>query len=286
MPAYDGVEQKSDIEPQSCNCDGSSGLCQCNYINNKNPSFAYAVGSIQPYFPSHDLQKEYEAIVKKLKLEFSDYYKVFTYHTNSDDKKATTYYPYRYIAEQLCWVFSIENVDGYIVIPRSQTTLTEIINALQISDATEKSDLCMMQGQLGSQAPNGYCGNLRLPLVLCNHFKKCDQSEVSGFESLKLKANGGQSNNSRAINYFALHYTSLIEEYSQLKNRISSEIHLVGLQTEEADNSSGQTIINIILAFKNNETSLETFYYCAIDVSTAYPYLESSLRIYIPATST
>ncbi len=284
-PVTDTMGQEGNIEPQGCNCDGSSGLCQCNYVNDTHPSFMYAVGNIQPYFPTHDLQKEYEAAVKKLKLDFSDYYKVFTYHTNNGDKNTTTYYPYRYIAEQLCWVFSIKNVDGYIAIPHSQTTLTEIINSLQKTGAAETTSLCMMQGQLGLQAPEGYCGNLRLPIVLCNHFKKCDKNESSGFESLKLKANGGQSNNSRAINYFALHYTSLIEEYTQLNKRVNSDIHLVGLHTESADNN-GQTIINIILEFKNNETSLETFYYCAIDVSTAYPFLESSLRIYIPATST
>jgi hypothetical protein len=285
IPVTDSIDQEANIEPQSCNCDGSSSLCQCNYVNDTNPSFIYAVGNIQPYFPTHDLQKEYEAAVKKLKLNFSDYYEVFTYNTSSNNKRTNTYYPYRYIAEQLCWVFSIENVDGYIAIPHSQTTLTEIINSLQKPEAAATVSLCMMQGQLGSQAPEGYCGNLRLPLVLCSHFKKYGQSETIGFESLKLKANGGQSNNSRAINYFSLHYTDLIEEHSQLKKSVNSEIHLAGLHTEAADNNR-PTIINIILEFKNNETSLETFYYCAIDVSTAYPFLESSLRIYIPATST
>lgn len=71
--------------------------------------FVYAIGHVKVGFPSLDVEKEYQRAAKTMTppADPNDFYAVLSAPSG------------RYLADYLCWVLEIGNVDTYILRPRS-----------------------------------------------------------------------------------------------------------------------------------------------------------------------
>lgn len=291
----DVMEYKEDtstaiVSPQGCTCGGLGGICSCGSIAADSQSYIYAVGVIKPLFPSLDLQKEFDGAAKQLKVSERDYYSVFS----ADGQ------PYMYIAEKMCWILTINNIDAYIVVPRSQLELNDIINALKPPANSVAETLSVVLGLKGPVAPAEYCNGLQLPMVLCNQLYFFTLDDLLGnltgddidteaikdvINTLEFKPNDGAADADRAINYLAFRYPEIYRKTASLKKPASSSTDsrfLVDVTTKSSGVSSGRSIIDVIFKFQSNTTGEINFWYCSVDVTGQFPFLSSPLQTYVP----
>ena len=86
-------------------------------------SYIYALGRVEPRFPSLAVEKEFaQATGRAGTAGLSDrqaLHAVLTERTN------------RYLARQLCWVLTIEGVETYILVPRDPADLDLLVEAVR-----------------------------------------------------------------------------------------------------------------------------------------------------------
>ncbi|WP_051484614.1 hypothetical protein [Shewanella waksmanii] len=232
-------------------------------------TFVFAIGQFRPYFATLDLQHEFNAASQTIKATKGDYYAVFSHTISAPGESQLSVHPYAYLAEQACWVFTINDVDSYLMVPSSEIVLNAFISALNPSLAPSAVTLC---GMLGPKAPASYCGNLNLPLVMTSNLLTLDQQQS---ELLPIKANSGISDADRAVNFLMTQLPSLSQQQS---------LNLTSLQSLSFQFSTAvdnRTVVEVILGF--NQNGINNFYACGIDVSDQNPFLTFPLRTFVPA---
>jgi hypothetical protein len=111
-----------------------------------------AVGRVRASFPNLGLQREYaevagadpEALV-----------------ASSDLKELISQDEYRYLAHQVCWMFTVQSVDVCVVVPRT----AEDVNELVSMTADEEDTVHVLLGQPTTTAAAPDCLNDDLPMV-------------------------------------------------------------------------------------------------------------------------
>src|SRR3954467_15533791 len=100
---------KAAIAPQSADCKcgcGSPGSPESESEAMADFSFVYALGRVEPRFPSPGVEKEFaQATGRSETAGLSDRQALHSVLSRREN---------RYLARQLCWVFSIGTVETYI----------------------------------------------------------------------------------------------------------------------------------------------------------------------------
>lgn len=281
--------QQGEIEPQSCDCKSNSQEINISAkVANQN---IYAVGVIKPIFPSLDIQKEFERAAETLGVAETDFYGVFGATNN----------PYGYLAEQMCWALNINNIDVYLIKPRSQIELTDIIESLKPSLEIADEVLSVVIGYQRNGAALASCAGLTLPEVECNQVYYFTLAEITQnltsqnlnteaisdvIKSIEFKPNNGVMAQDRALNYLAFRYPEIYRKTASLKDANSNpsgEAHfLVNVETQQSSVSSDRTVIDIIFKYQSKTSGEQSFWYCGIDVTGQFPFLNTPLRTYVP----
>src|SRR6266581_592443 len=106
-------------------------------------NFIYAIGRIEPRFPSPGVEKEFaQATGRAETAGLTDREALHKVLTNGDN---------RYLVRQLVWVLTIEGLETYIVTPRDPTDFDLLINALR--SAPRADDIDVVIGIQGPIAP-------------------------------------------------------------------------------------------------------------------------------------
>ncbi|TBR41124.1 hypothetical protein CBF23_010940 [Marinomonas agarivorans] len=226
------------------------------------------MGQLRPFFSTLDLQREFEAAAEYLGLKSDDYYGVFTYTDTPNSNNDLAFRPFLYIAEKACWVFSINNIDTYLVVPHYENELNEMINALQ---PEKKQQTVALIGWLESTAPENRCGGLQLPAVVCNQLLF---EPTEALADIPLKLNDGTTKEQRAVNFLAFNYSSIVPDNLTLPKPLRA------INYQFYDHDSGRARVEVILTYFNQ--GIETFYSCGIDVTDQYPFVDFTLRNYLP----
>jgi PatG Domain len=111
-----------------------------------------AVGRVRSSFPNLGLQREYaeaagadpEALV-----------------ASNDLKELISQDEYRYLAHQMCWMFTVQSVDVCVVVPRSAEDVNELVSMA----ADEEDTVQVLLGQPTTTAAAPECLNDDLPMV-------------------------------------------------------------------------------------------------------------------------
>jgi hypothetical protein len=135
---------KSDISSggmqRDCGCSGKDGS---EKIGNINMAYVYALGRIQPHFPNLEVQKELaQAIGREEAAGLTDRQVMQSVLSAREN---------RYLAHQICWVFSIEGLETYILVPRDPTDLDLLIESLRPTPRATDVDVVLgMRGPISS----------------------------------------------------------------------------------------------------------------------------------------
>jgi PatG Domain len=104
------------------------------------PSYVYAIGKVEPRFPSLSVEKEFAQITGRTETAgLSD--RQALQRVLSDRQN-------RYLARQLCWVLTIEGLDTYLLYPRDPSDLGLLVEAVRPVPSPLDVDVV-----IGTQAP-------------------------------------------------------------------------------------------------------------------------------------
>lgn len=276
------------IDPQ-CGCGGGAGTPT---------GYVFVVGNIIPRFPSQSLEEEYMYAYQEFKAEGPPsalYYQVFSQGQNL------------YIARQMCWVLQIDGVDTYIVVPRTDVELYQLIAALNPVDLGQvRFDVIV--GVRGGLAPAAMCNGLQLPLVSSNlsyHFtfnQFVAHVEVSlpGIppdvvssmlnQMLQVADNAGETDAHRAINYLTVRSKDIyymawqMQQPNPLPPYPPGVYFMKSVSAKPAAVQGNRVIVDIIFEYLSRDSYDVVYWYIKVDVTGMYPFLASKqLMQYYPA---
>lgn len=264
-----------------------------------NPHYVFVLGSIEARFPNLSLEKEFIQVPSPNDMPKVPTYREQLYHIFKEEQ-------YRYIARDMCWVLIMENVDNYLLYPRTEHELTQLIDSLQ---KPLNAEISVVIGQRGPIAPPSMCNGLQLPVIVLSHLtemnlesfsstivnahplpKEVNKTELkeitqSLFLSLmQFAANLGEGDEQRAIYYLALlqDKNNIYEQavvQAQQKGSILSQIKVEPSPVHGDD----REILEIIFTYVNLKTNVPDRYFARIDVTGMYPFLVSPLQPYYGA---
>ena len=266
------------------------------------PSYVYALGTVSCRFPNQSLDKEYVQALAHVSDEINTaamtdrqrFYTVFDYTTEKGRK------PYLYIAQEMCWVLSVENIDTYILSPRAEEQLWELVDMLDSPFATPPMDVDVVIGVRGPIAPPQACNGLQLPIVgvshtysfpvdrFVNQLPRPENMSESFFQTvatetfyrnMQLADNVGNMDEHRAINYVVLQYPNIYTmtaEQALRNNKLSN----VEVKPSPLSGNGARPVMNVIFTYSSTTTKVEEKFYTEVDVTGMYPFLVQSLQPY------
>jgi hypothetical protein len=250
--------------------------------------FIYAVGRIVVRFPTPAIEREFvQATGRADVVGLTDREALHSVLTQRQN---------RYLVRQMCWVFTIEGQDTYILMPRD-TEYDLLVEALRASPRSS-TDIDVVIGTRGPIAPHDMCKGLRVPIVkiaqlysfdidtLIKGIPKPEGIEASKFkhaaEELFLRVvqmadNTGTTDEHRAVNYLAMRYDQI---YHQTAKAFSDNSSLTAVDVRPSPLSSVRKIVDVIFSYTHRQTGVTEKYSVRVDVTEEFPFLVSKLSPY------
>lgn len=275
------VPQQSE---QSCPTCGGQGNPRAN--GTLTPSFVYALGNIEPSFPTIGVQKEFaQAIARHGATGLTDRQ---AFH---DVLKSN-----RYLARQLCWSFSIRGVPTYLLQPRDPFDLELLVESVRREP--RERDLDVVIGVRGPIAPPEMCNGMMLPIVLFDQLYSFDhrsflqaiprpegvseeQFHATADEVfdriVQLSDNAGSTDEHRALNYLAVRYDKI---YAIAYDAFSRNYSLAGVEVRPSRLSGTRKIVDPIFTFTHRQTDVSERYFARADVTEMNVFLHTGISHY------
>jgi hypothetical protein len=260
----------------------------CSAKSSDPPTYVYAIGNIEPRFRSKGIEKEFaQAIGRKDTVGLTDrqaLHKVLTEPQN------------RYLVRQLCWVFTIEGLETYILQPLNPVDLDMLVDSLRPSP--KRSDIDVVIGILGPLAPAEYCNGLQVPVVgftqvysfdvdsLIKSIPKADKNSGKEFVTIaeelfmrivQMADNAGTTDDARALNYLLVRYDAI---YSTTAECNKKNFSLTGVEVKPSALSGTRKIVDVIFTYNNRTTDVMEKYFCRVDITEEFPFLVSKMQAY------
>jgi hypothetical protein len=251
------------------------------------PSFVYALGRIVPRFPSISLEKEFAQATGRVQT------------ADLTDRQAAerVLRANRYLARQLCWVFTVEGLETYILRPRDPADLDLLLDALRPNPRPTDTDVVI--GVRGPLTPPDVCNGLTVPLVVFDQLYSFDvdsliksvprpeKEPAARFEAtaeellsriMQIADNAGATDEHRALNYLAVRYDAIYIRTAEMYGQNSS---LSAVEVRPSELSGTRTIVDVILSFTNRRTDVVEQYFTRVDVTEEFPFLVTKLSLYL-----
>lgn len=264
----------------------SSQTCDCNENSNQEKeSYIYAVGRIEARFPSLGVEKEFvQALKENQTAHLTDQQVLYEILKQEEN---------RYLTREVCFVFTVENMDTYILRPATQFELRQLVEALKPAKGL---DCDVIVGVRGPTAPPEMCNGLQVPIVLCDRVYSFEVEEflnaipqpknmVKGdFKNaarelfdriMQLVDNVGEMDEHRAVNYIALRYPAI---YSLALEMHALDRSLVRVDVQPSRLSGTRRVVNVIFSYVDRKTDVVDKHFIRVDVTEKFPFLVSKLQ--------
>lgn len=261
----------------------------------------YAIGQLQATFPSKDVEKEFQQLLtpedQSAATEAQRLYNVLSRPGNV------------FLAREMAWVFSIQNVATYLLEPRSSVELQAMIDAIKPDDPTQ-TEYDVIIGEQAPLLPQG--GEGALPVVRLNrlyHFTARDfvgsvplpssfsqlqngparDQAAASFRALvlnifedmlQLADNTGDADEHRAVNYVSLNYPDIYAlKWSSGAAASGEALSFRGVDVRPSPLGGGRRIMDVIFNY-TNPAGVMTRFYTSVDVTGQFPFLVTKLQPY------
>jgi hypothetical protein len=251
--------------------------------------FVYAIGKIEPRFPSLAVEKEAaQATGRAETIGLTDsaaFQQVLSKREN------------RYLARQLCWVITVRGIETYLVVPQDPADLDLLIESVR--PAPEPTDLDVVIGVQTGTAPPSMCNGLTLPVVAFEQVYSFDRDSLVGaladsgagkgkggmpaaagelFDRvLHMTGNAGASPEHRAVNYLAVRFPPL---YAQTAQAFAEGAGLSGVEVRPSPLSGARQVVSVIIAYTNRTSGVVSKFAVGVDITDAFPFVVSNLAPY------
>jgi hypothetical protein len=284
-PAADGV-----IAPQSgcATCGGADDTASAGPDRTVARSYVYAIGRIEGRFPSLSAEKEFAQVAGRTdttgKTDRQTIHAVLSAREN------------RYLVRQLCWVFTIREIDTYLLLPRDPADFDLLVDAVR--PAPSPHDLDVVIGLRGPTAAPALCNGLMVPIVafdqiysfdrgvLIKAIPKPDKLSAAQFgpaaeelfdRIMQMTDNAGASDEHRALNYLAMRYPRI---YAQAAEEFAQACSLTGVDVQPSGASSTRRIVEVVFSYTNRNTDFTEKFSVRCDVTEEFPFLATRLSPY------
>lgn len=199
----------------------------------------------------------------------------------------------RYLARHMCWVFSIEGLDTYILVPRDPIDFELLIDAVRTHPGT--GDVDVVIGVRGPIASPEVCNGLLLPIVAFDQLYSFDREELvrqiprpegQDEESFRTTAeelfdrigqvadNAGATDEHRALNYLAVRYSAI---YARTADAHAAESGLSGVEVRPSRLSGTRNVMDVIFSYTHRRTDVIEKFFVRVDVTEEFPFLVTKL---------
>jgi len=273
----------------SCSCGGNGGSESVQAGTNTNPNI-YAVGQIDIRFPSLSVEKEFaQATGRAQTAGLSDRQALQSVVSERRN---------RYLARQLCWVFTIEGIDTYILVPRDPVDYDLLLETVR--PVPNKTDTDIVIGVRGPIAPAEMCNGLMVPVVTFDQIYSFDTAaliasiprpeKVSAEEFgpraqnlyeriIQVADNAGATDEHRALNYLATRYPDI---YTRTSDAFEQNYELAQVEVQPSRLSGTRRIVTVVFTYNQRGGGAVGFfseqYFVRVDVTEQFPFLVSPLQ--------
>jgi hypothetical protein len=249
----------------------------------------FAVGRLRPRVPTLGLEKEIAQATGRKPTS-----------TKSDDEALCailTAPENDYLAREVCWVFSVQGVDAFIVKAADATTLKWVLSTVRPDKGP--SDLDVVIGRMAGRASMVECNGLMLPTVgpaqvysfdrasFARSIQRPKDIDEKSFDSAvkqtfdviaQLNGNYGLTEAHRALNYLVIRDPHL---YEVVARQLADGAPLTAIASRPSALSGGRRVIEVILHFKTRASDQTRSYFARVDVTDLFPFLVSPIAPYI-----
>lgn len=271
------------VAPQACN-----GGCSGSGNTTEPPVFIYAIGRIDARFPSIAVEKEFiQATARtetKGKTDQQSFYAVLSQREN------------RYLVRQMCWVFTVQGLETYLLRPRDAADLDLLVEAIR--PAPSPADIDVVIGLRGPIAPPDMCNGLMVPIVMFDQVYSFDRDTLikaipkpekiaaDAFRPaaqelfdrvMQMTDNAGATDEHRALNYLSMRYHAVYATVAECHGR---DCALTGVEVQPSRLSTTRRIMDVVFSFNHRKTDVSEKYFVRVDVSEEFPYLVTKMSPY------
>jgi hypothetical protein len=257
-------------------------------IGSTPPSYVYALGRIEGRFPRPAVEKEFSQITARAETKGKTDHEVF--HAVLSKREN------RYLVRQLCWVFTIEGLETYILKPRDPVDFDQLIEAVRA--VPSPMDMDVVIGMRGPIPPPDMCNGLMVPIVafdqiysfdresLLKSIPQPEKTSAKEFRSasaevferiLQMADNAGMTDEHRALNYLALRYPAI---YATAADCYGRDCSLTAVEVHPSRLGGTRKIVDVIFSYTNRNTDVIEKFFVRVDVSEEFPYLVTKLSPY------
>jgi hypothetical protein len=252
------------------------------------PSYVYAIGKIEPRFPSPAVEKEIAQATGRADTEGLTDHQALQQVLSQPEN--------RYLARELCWVMTIQGLDTYIVTPRDPVDLTMLVEVLRPNP--KPSDLDVLIGVKGSIAGPGKCNGLLVPIVGFDQVYSFDRGALISaiprpenigeeefpaaaaelfYRIIQITDNAGATDEDRTLNYLAMRYPAI---YARAAEAFARNEALTAIEVTPSRLSGTRTVADAIFSYTNRNTDVIEKFFVRVDVTEKYPFLVTRLSPY------
>jgi hypothetical protein len=264
----------------SCGCAGCAASASSSYI--------YALGRIEPRFPSLSLEKELAQVTSRTPTSgLTDRQSLHTVLTNPEN---------RYLVRQLCWVYTIGGVETYLLRPRDPADFQLLADAVR--PTPRSTDVDVIIGVLGPAATPQMCNGLMVPVVVFDQIYSFDVDKLISAiprpdniaadkfapiaeelfaRTVQITDNAGATDEHRALNYLAVRYDAI---YAKTAEFFGLNFSLSAIDVRPAPISSTRNIVDVVFTYTNRATGVPDKYSVRVDVTERFPFLVTKLTPY------
>ncbi len=265
-----------------CGCSGGSAPGSAEPVL---PAYVYAIGRVEPRFPSMSVEKEFaQATGRSGTAGLSDRQALYSVLTQKSN---------RYLARQLCWVLTIEGLETYLLRPRDAADLDLLVEAVR--PVPRQTDVDVVIGLRGPIAPPGVCNGLMAPVVVFDQLYcfeidallkaiprpeniKAEQFEPTAEELfariVQITDNAGDTDENRALNYLAVRYPAIYAVAAEAFGRNES---LTAVDVRPSPLSGLRTVVEVVFSFTSRTTDVTEQFFVRVDVTEEFPFLVTKL---------
>lgn len=269
-------------------CATCGGVATTHHEHAAGPAYIFALGRIEPRFPSLALEKEFaQATGQSQTIGLSDPEALQAVLVQRQN---------RYLARELCWVLTIAGLEAYIVTPRDPADLDLLIESVR--PAPRASDVDVVIGVRGPMAPPSLCNGLIVPLVAFDQLYSFDvdtliagiprpeavsaerfqpAAEALFMRIMQLAANTGATHEHRALNYLAVRYPAI---YATTADAHARDASLSGVEVLRSGLSGSRHIMDVIFSYTSRATEITEKYFVRVDVTEEFPFIVSRMSPY------
>jgi hypothetical protein len=272
------------LSPQAC------ATCSAAELTSEDaeadPSYVYALGSVEARFPHISVEKEFAQAAGRADTSGQTDREMF--------REVLSQRENRYLVRQLCWVLTIQGLDNYLLQPQDPADFDLLQATLRPTPSPLEIDVVV--GLRGPIAGPEVCNGLMIPIVAFDQIYSFGRDALiaaiprpdnapKGFEAtaqevfdrvMQLTDNAGATDEHRALNYLVMRYPAIYATVADAHGRNAS---LTGVDVRPSTMHS-RKIVDVILSFTNRNNEFTEKFFTRVDVTKEFPFLVTRMSPY------